>query len=163
MTNALLGILIRFRKESIAFMADIEAMFYQVRVTKADRDALRFLWWPGGDTNQQPVPYRLTVHPFGGVWSPSCCSYILRHVASEHQSEFGTDVARIVHDSFYVDDLLKSVATEEIAVDVITRLRLLLAKGGFHLHKWVSNSRKVMAALPSEELADHVKTLDLQV
>ena len=38
MTNTLLGVLLRFRQDDIAIMADIESMFYQVKVPKADCD-----------------------------------------------------------------------------------------------------------------------------
>ena len=40
LTNKLIGVLIRFRQESVAFTTDIEAMFYQVKVTKEYRDFL---------------------------------------------------------------------------------------------------------------------------
>ena len=43
-TNTLVGVLIRFREESIAIMSDIKGMFHQVRVSPKDCDALRFLW-----------------------------------------------------------------------------------------------------------------------
>ena len=43
LTNNLVGILIRFRQDPIALIADIEAMFHQVRVTPDDCDALQFL------------------------------------------------------------------------------------------------------------------------
>ena len=52
LTNNLSGVLCRFRKESVAFICDIEAMFYQVRVTENCRDMLRFLWWENGDTSR---------------------------------------------------------------------------------------------------------------
>lgn len=45
LANTLIGVLLRFRQEKIAFMADIEAMFYQVQVHDNHRDFLRFLWW----------------------------------------------------------------------------------------------------------------------
>lgn len=45
--NDLLGVLLRFRQDKIAIVADIEAMFHQVRVIDSDRDAIRFLWWKG--------------------------------------------------------------------------------------------------------------------
>lgn len=48
--NNLTGVLCRFRREPIALMCGIEAMFYQVRVLPEDRDLLRFLWWENGDT-----------------------------------------------------------------------------------------------------------------
>lgn len=49
LTSSLLGVLIRFRQESVAVMADIEAIFHQVRVNNEDTDLFRFLWWPDGD------------------------------------------------------------------------------------------------------------------
>ncbi|XP_042232300.1 uncharacterized protein LOC121873051 [Homarus americanus] len=47
----------RLRQEPIALMADIEAMFHQVKVNPEHRDALRFLWWEGGDLTQTPMTY----------------------------------------------------------------------------------------------------------
>ena len=44
-TNCLIGVLLRFRQENTAIVADIESMFHQVRVREEDRDSLRFLWW----------------------------------------------------------------------------------------------------------------------
>ena len=35
-------------------MADIEGMFYQVRITPNDYDALHFLWLPNNDPNTEP-------------------------------------------------------------------------------------------------------------
>ena len=49
LTNKLVGVLTQFRQEKVAFIADIEQMFYQVKVRKEDQDFLRFLWWPNGD------------------------------------------------------------------------------------------------------------------
>lgn len=45
LTNNLTGVLLRFRQESVALMADVEQMFHQVRVAPDDCFALRFLWW----------------------------------------------------------------------------------------------------------------------
>jgi hypothetical protein len=42
--NRLVGVLSRFRKESVGIVADIESMFHQVIVDPRDRDVLRFLW-----------------------------------------------------------------------------------------------------------------------
>ena len=46
LTNDLIGVLIRFRKEEVAFSADAQGMFYQTSMNPSDTDALRFLWWP---------------------------------------------------------------------------------------------------------------------
>ena len=41
LANNIIGVLMRFREEDIAVMADIEAMYYQVRVRREDVDCLR--------------------------------------------------------------------------------------------------------------------------
>ena len=50
-------------------------MFHQVRVPVEDRDFLWFLWWPGGDLAKGLEEYRMTVHLFGTVSSPSCVNF----------------------------------------------------------------------------------------
>ena len=57
LTSTLLGVLTRFRQEKYAFMADIEKMFFQVRVRKKDQTFLRFLWWPNGILEQKAEEY----------------------------------------------------------------------------------------------------------
>lgn len=61
LTSSLVGVIIRFRQEPVAVMADVEAMFHQVRVPEADSDLLRFLWWPGGDWPQDLVEHKMVV------------------------------------------------------------------------------------------------------
>ena len=68
---------------------------------------------------------------------------------------------RTVDRDFYVDDLLKSVKTDEIAVQLTRELIELLKCGGFRLTKWMSNSRKVLAAVPKDERARPLLDLDL--
>ena len=68
--NDLVGVLIRFRQEPVVVCGDIKQMFHQVMVSPEDRDALRFLWWPGGDTSKAPQVYRMCVHVFGATSSP---------------------------------------------------------------------------------------------
>ena len=43
LTSTLIGVLTRFRQNSVALLADIKAVFYQVRVPKCDRGYLHFL------------------------------------------------------------------------------------------------------------------------
>ena len=57
LTNRLTGVLMRFRKEPVALMADIEAMFHQVRVPEEDKNALCFLWWSRGNLEAEPTTF----------------------------------------------------------------------------------------------------------
>ena len=90
LSNDLLGVLIRFREEKIAFMADIEAMFYQVRVPKNQRGFFQFLWWEDGDTSRPYECYEMCVHVFGATSSPSCSNFALKFILSKSPDSFGS-------------------------------------------------------------------------
>ena len=150
LTNSLVGVLTRFREESVALMADIEAMFHQVRVKPDDSNALRFLWWPNRDLNAQPQEFMMTVHLFGGVSSPSCANFALRKTADDNQG-FDPEIVNTVKRNFYVDDCLKSVKSEQDGISLAKDLTNLLEKGGFRLTKWLSNSREVVESIPESE------------
>ena len=161
LTNKLVGVLLRFRQERIAIIADIEAMFHQVRVPPEDRDVLRFLWWPDGNLRETPKAFRMCVHLFGGTWSPSVCNFAMRRTAEDNQGQCASDAARVVQRNFYVDDCLVSVQDEDEAVKLAAELRMLLRKGGFRLAKWLSNNPRVLQTIPLEDRAKQVAGLDL--
>ena len=161
LTNNLVGVLVRFRQDQVAVMGDIHSMFHQVRVSEADRDLLSFLWWPSGDFNQDLQEYRMTVHLFGAVSSPSCANFAVRKNAEDHKHEFPSDVISTVLKNFYVDDCLKSLPSSSEAVRHVDNLRELMSKGGFNLTKWISNDRKVLESIPLHDRAKNVKELDL--
>ena len=159
LVNKLFKVLLRFRKNKIAIVSDVEAMFYQVLVDPEDKDSLRFLWWPGGNLDLEPIPHRMRVHLFGAKSSPSCAAFALRHTAKEFGKFFDPEVAEAVLKCFYVDDLLTSVKDEMAAVKLIQDLRRLLQMGGFRLTKWISTSKTVMESIPEEDRAKAVQDL----
>lgn len=143
-------------------MSDIEGMFCQVRVPAEDADMLRFLWWPQGDLSQELKEYRMVVNLFGATSSPSCASFALLKCAEDNQAAFSSEATNTILRNFYVDDCLKSVGSEEQAVALIQELRRLCAAEGFHLTKWISNSRAVLASIHEDDRAKEVKELDLE-
>lgn len=129
LTNTLIGVLLRFRQGPIAFMLDIEGMFHQVRVAKEDVSFLRFLWWQNGNINAELAVYRMLVHIFGAVSSPSCVTFALLKTAEDNQKDYPADVISTVRENFYVDDCLKSVSTEEQAVSLYRQLTEVCQRG----------------------------------
>lgn len=160
LTSSLVSVLVRFRLESIALMADIEAMFHQIRVHPEDCDLLRFLWWPEGNVNSSLEEYRMVVHLFGATSSPSCSSFALRKCAMDQKDLFDPKTMDVVFNNFYVDDCLVSVPSESDAVQLYKDLTSMCAKGGFHLTKWTSNSRAVLGVVPEKDREKKVKDLD---
>lgn len=161
LTSTLLGVILRFRQEEVAVMADVEAMFHQVKVPDEDSDLLRFLWWTSGDISREMVEYKMVAHLFGATSSPSCANFALRKCAEDHRTHSNAQAVDTVLHNFYVDDYLKSVPSEDEAVSLYHTMRDICGKGGFRLTKWLSNSRAVLSAIPEEERATEVKDLDL--
>ncbi|KAK7104060.1 uncharacterized protein [Littorina saxatilis] len=158
--NNLVGILSRFRQHSVAFTCDVEKMFHQFRVTEEHCDFLRFLWWKDGNLTDSPAVYRMKVHLFGAASSPGCANYGLKHLAKENQDKF-TEGSHFIERDFYVDDGLSSQPTEEKAINLIKEAVAICSTGGLRLHKFASNSHKVMESIPMSERNGNMQTMDL--
>ena len=162
-TSSLIGVILRFRVNSVAVAADIKRMFHQVFVSPEDRGALCYLWWPDGDLTKDPKTFQMIVHIFGATSSPSICGYALRRTAADYSEGFSSQTINAVMRDFYVDNLLKSFETTGQAVETTKELQELLAKGGFQLTKVMSNEREVLNAFPPEHRAPAVKDLDINL
>ena len=152
--NSFVGVLMRFRSNAVALVADIEAMFHQVFVKESDRDALRFLWRDDVHTEEEPDVYQMQVHIFGAKGSPSCATYALRKIGLDNKGKFSNECIQNTLRNFYVDDLLASVKAEQEAIILAQEMiKKLMKCGGFNLTKFIGNSKKVMKALPRSALA----------
>lgn len=70
LNNSLLGVLLRFRKEAVAFTADIEQMFHSFVVRVDHCNFLRFLLFEDNDLSKNVIEYRMKVHVLGTVPLP---------------------------------------------------------------------------------------------
>lgn len=68
---------------------------------------------------------------------------------------------RQLRKNFYVDDCLKSVQNEQDAVRFVSQFHDLLAKGGFRLTNWLSNTSRVIKSVLVSERASCVRNLEL--
>ena len=163
LNDSLVGVLFWFRKDEVAVASDIESMFHRVACLEEDTDALRFLWWSEG-MNEPPSDHKITVHLFGKADSPCIAAYALKRAATDSDTTDNDNVCEeqvreIIRKNFYVDDCLFSVPATERAIKTALNLVQLLRKGNFRLTKFVSNKKKVLAAIPAEERTN--KNLDL--
>ena len=133
-------------------VADIKSMFHQVRVDPSDRSALRFLYWRDGDPDEVVNAYEMSVHAFGLTSSLSVAGYALRRTVVDNQSKFSVETCNTANMNFYVDDLLKSVATSEGLVALIDEQNKLWTCGGFKLMKFSSNYPELLNGVSSERL-----------
>ncbi|XP_068728886.1 uncharacterized protein [Montipora capricornis] len=155
--NNLVGIFMRFREEKVALSGDIEAMFNQVAVPEADQSALRFLW---RQSPESPIEvYQYVRHIFGAKCAPTCSNYALLRSAEDKEMKFPI-AALAVKRNFYMDDFFKSVKSIDEAMEIQRQLAKMLNLGSFHLTKWISNEKEVIAQIPEPERAPSVKVVD---
>ena len=73
--NCLVGVTMRFRLHAVAMIADIETMFFQVRVIEKDQSSLRFLW-RGENRDRHPDVYQMQAMIFGAKSSPTSANFL---------------------------------------------------------------------------------------
>ena len=160
-TKSLVGVLCRFPQKPVAVMCDIEGMFHQVHVNPEHHNFLLFFWWENGNIDSEPKEYRMTVHLFCATSSPGCGNFALKKVASDYEDQCGAEAAEFVRNNFYVDDDLRSVSTPEAANSLVKTTKMLCRKGGFNLHKYVSNQKAVIDCMPQDDCSKVLQNLDL--
>ena len=143
--NQLTDVLIRFRRFKYAVTSDIRKMYLNVKVPPKDRGALRILWWPDNDMSKAPTEYRATVHIYGAKSSGFIANLCVHHLAEGSEDRVLSDVLK---KDLYVDDQASSLQHEDEAISLVSDLSALLSKGGFHLTKFVSNSKAVINSIP---------------
>lgn len=101
----------------------------------------------------------MTRHVFGNTASPAVANYGFRKVVQTAKN----NVKNLIRDNFHVDDGLVSCKTVEKTVDLVLRTKQALHdNGNIRLHKFASNSRRVLNGLEQGELAEDLKDLDLE-
>ena len=148
--NKLVEVLTKFRENKVAFMADIDKIYFQIFVAEEHRSSLRFLWWKEENISDKPTDYEICVHVFGSVSSGVCSNYALKMAAVEKKDKLDEEAAQILQNNFYMDDLLKSLENEDMAVQLIKKVTGMCHEEGFNLTNFISNSRKGSAINPRE-------------
>jgi len=155
--KSLVGILLRFRQYPYAAVADLKKMFYQVKVPPSDQDCLRFLWFKNGDPSQGIVHLQMTVHAFGLTSSMTVANYAKLQCALDNAVNVSDEACSMVKNDFMVDDLLRSHPDEDGLIKLLLEGQSLCETAGFHQTKYLSSSKKVMAALPQDRLSNGAK------
>ena len=98
----LVGILLRFRKNQVGVMGDVEKMFLQIGLKEEDRDSHRYLW-RNLDPDATPKIYRMTRVTFGVISSPFLAICATQEHARRCKETFPEASDEILRNT-YVDD-----------------------------------------------------------
>jgi len=132
--SSLFGVFLRFCEGRIATAADVKEMYHLLRLPDRDRPLMRFLW--------------RTV--FGEVSAPSRANYTMKRNAGKNGEDLPLGV-KAVYKHFYKDDGLPSAGSCEEVIEMRKQMTELLLRGGFRLHKWLTNDPDVLATIPEQD------------
>lgn len=134
MLSSIIGVLLRFREETVGIVGDISKMYHSVGMSEFDQHVHRFLW-RGMDTSREPDHFMLTSVTFGDRPSGAIAVMALRYTA-EMSAENFPHVAELIKENTYMDDVIKSVHTFPEAFAVISDTETVLREGNFHIKHW---------------------------
>ncbi|UYV67559.1 hypothetical protein LAZ67_5001210 [Cordylochernes scorpioides] len=143
--NNIFNILLKFRTNSVALVADIEKMYRQIRLHPDDIKYQTILWIDCKDLELQE--YNLLTVTYGLACAPYLAIRTLHQIAHEVQVS-NPRISKIIREDFYVDDLLTGCPTMKDAKGLMQQLIAVLGSGGFVLRKWVSNETSIIEDLP---------------
>ena len=128
--------------------ADVKEMYHMLRLPDHDKPAMRFLW--RNSLREEPIVYQFERTVFGEVSAPSRANYTMRRNADENGEDLPLGV-KAVYKHVYMDDGLPSTDSREEAIEMRKQMTELLRRGGFHLHKWLTNDPDVLATILEQD------------
>ena len=144
---SLVDVPIRFCSHHVALIADISRMYRAVLLSEPDKDLHRFVW--RSDPTSPLLDYRMTRITFG----VSSSSFIANMCIKQNALDFGMEypnAAKVVTDSFFVDDCLTGSDSVQGAIELQCELQALFGRGGFLLRKWNVSELSVLQHIPTE-------------
>ena len=150
LTPLLFDVLMRFRMLPIALVGDVQKAFHQVEVCERDLDCLRFLWMEYPTDIQLKIQeFRFTRVIIGSGPSPFLLNGTFQKHFEKYQEVDPLFVKQAL-DNLYVDDYLGGADTPSSTLELWGKLKEQMKEGGFQMHKWKTNSEKVLRSLKSE-------------
>ena len=138
--NDILGILLRFRENAVAFVGDISKMFHCIDIPVKDQMTHLFLW-RNLEQGKEPQTLAMTRVNMGDKPSSAIAQTALRKTALESQQEFSM-ASKIILRNSYMDDIPGSVCSEKEATQVMKDIDTVLATRGFKIKEWVWTGMK---------------------
>jgi len=149
----LLSVLMRFRMNRIAWIADIEKAFLNIALQPADAEAVRFLWPENPSSNL--IAFKWKRVPFGLSSSP----FLLRVTINKHllsvKSRFPETVEQI-EKQLYVDDYLGGADDETKAITTVGETVTLFSEAQLNMRSWATNNKQLRDFLTEKEMSNQV-------
>ena len=158
----LTGILLRFRLNKIALVADIEKAFLQIGLQDEAKDVTRFFWLKDKDklgVENNIQLYRFCRVPFGIISSP----FLLAATIDHHLKNCNSDVSERIRQNIYVDNVITGTQSYQEAIHLYNVSKQIFKGAAMNLRDWMSNSEEVLNDIPLSDRAtrENMKVLGL--
>ena len=146
--NDLGSILLRFRLNEYACVADIEKAFLMLGLNETDRDSCRF-FWPRDvfDPKSEILTYRFRVVLFGSTAS----QFLLNSTLLHHLSLYSDSTSDLLSRNIYIDNIVGTFKTKQELSDFYHNSKRIMDDGSFNLREWSSNEKSFKFILETED------------
>ncbi|GFU44339.1 integrase catalytic domain-containing protein [Trichonephila clavipes] len=138
----LFAILLRFRKNKIAFTSDIKKMFCMIFIDESQRDLLRIVWKDSIDDSIKT--YRMNRVVYGTTCAPFLAQRVLKQLVTDDGHKYPLAASAVSADIF-MDDLISGCSSISSAKQLKQELISLFSGAGMQLHKWSSNCIELLS------------------
>lgn len=143
------SVLLSFQLHEFAIIADIRKLFLQIEIVEEHKKFLRFLF---RESPNHPIKeFQFNRLVFGLSSSPFLAQASLRLSASKEP-----EVLKLITESFYIDDLLKSFPNLDDGARIINLTIATLNKNKFQMHKFASNSNELLSKIEGFSSSDDI-------
>ncbi|KAJ0181357.1 hypothetical protein K1T71_003442 [Dendrolimus kikuchii] len=131
-------LLMLFRVGKYGVISDIRKAFLQISISPEDRKYLKLLWWKNPEEKNDIVTYQHARVPFGVTCSPYLLAATIKYHLEKYTNLY-TKTAKRLKESFYVDNCVTSLDSEEEVKEFIKESIDLMEQGKFDLRGWMTN------------------------
>ncbi|GFV16742.1 reverse transcriptase domain-containing protein [Trichonephila clavipes] len=141
-------LLIKFRVNPIAFVADIKMAFLMIEIDESERDFTRFFWDENPGIyleNKRLDIFRMTRVLFGVKSSPFLLAATIKHHLKKYVDIFPDTFTRL-NQSMYVDDFLCGNVSVQAALTTCIESKQILEDARTFLSKRINTKRYLLEA-----------------
>ena len=143
--NDLLGILLRFRENHVAFAGDVKKMYHTIGISELDQHTHRFLW-RNLQVEKQPATHIITAVSFGDRPAGAIASLALQKTAQMGEARY-PQASFMIKKNTYMDDIVGSLDSNEDVERITTNIEEILKKGSFEIKEWITSYSSAIVPL----------------
>ena len=115
--------------------------------------------WFKDPNKPQIVEGNLCIYRFCRVlFGISCSPFLLEATLRYHLNKEGSDIATMIHDNIYVDNIALGTNSIQEAYNIYEQAKQIFERASMNLRQWSSNCNEFLDSLPNEDKSTGLMT-----